>query len=150
MGLNTKAWVAQDQLLTLFRAQPGLSAWAIDYGIPASRPDDLHLFIDENVTDWSQQVATTGVTSKEESFRLAVFLYARRTDSTAQEVRDEISDAAGIVADIVGSTPFLGGTVLYAHIASVEYEGAFADPEGRAREGVLKLTIECTAFLTSA
>lgn len=148
--LNTKAFAAQDALLEALRANVGLADWTIDYGLPSGRPTELHLWVDEAVDDWTQDVPTSGVISKEEEFRLAVYLYGRRTDATAAEVRDEISGAAGVVANAIGSAPFLGGVVLFAYIAAAQYEGAFADADGRQREGVLKLTIACRAFLAGA
>lgn len=150
MALNTKAFDAQDALLTALRDAPDLAGWSICYGLPAGRPDERHLWIDETVQEWSQDGETSGLLSKDESFRLSVYVYSRRTDATAEEVRDEIKAAAGAVADIVGAAPFLGGVVLYARISGAEYEGAFADSDGRQREGVMRLDVTCSAFLTGA
>lgn len=150
MALNTKAFAAQDALLSALSTHVGLADWQLDYGLPAGRPTELHLWVDESVDDWTQDVPTTGLVSKQEEFRLAVYLYGRRTDATAAEVRDEISSAAGAVAEVIGAAPFLGGVVLFAYIAAAQYEGAFADADGRQREGVLKLIIACHAFLEGA
>ena len=50
----------------------------------------------------------------------------------------------------VGALVALVGTVTVALMAQVsggEYDGAFADPEGRSREGLLLLKVECQTFL---
>lgn len=148
MRFDTKAFEAQDALVAALRAEVSLGDWQIDFGLPAGRPAEQHIWVDEAVDDWSQQLLTTGIETKNESFRLQVYLYDKRTDATAQEVRDEIRGAAAIIADVLGSAPFLSGVVTFAQIIGGQYEGGFADPEGRAREGVLKLTVECTGYLT--
>lgn len=146
MSFQTKAFDAQDELLELLRASSNLSAWTIDYGLP-SRREEQHIWIDENVDDWEQSGDTSGLVSKDEMFQLTVFIYDRKTGADAKEIRDEIKDAAGHVADIVGSSPFMGGTVVYATISGAQYEGAFEDEQGRVREGVLRLTVGCQAFI---
>ena len=147
MAFETKAFAAQDALVTALQANPTLGVWQIDYGMPAVRPDERHIWVDEQVEDWAQDLASTGLVSRNESFRLQVYVYDRQTGASALEVRQEIETAAAAVAEVVGSAPFLGGVVLYAQISGAAYEGAFADADGRAREGVLRLTIECQAFL---
>jgi hypothetical protein len=87
--------------------------------------------------------------ARDEAFRLTVYIYARRTGATAKEVRTEVKAAADIVADLVGSAPFLGGAVLYAEITGARYEGAFADTAGTQREGVLQIDVSCTSFLVA-
>lgn len=146
MGFQTKAWDAQDALLDLLRDSSDLTAWTIDYGLP-SRREELHIWVDEDVDEWTQGGDTSGLVSKDEGFNLKVYIYGRKTGATAGEIRDEIRTAAGHVADIVGSSPFMGGAVLYASVTGAQYGGAFEDPEGRVREGVLQLTIGCQAFI---
>ena len=146
---NTKAFDTQDALVAALKAEPALSEWTIDYGIPAGRPQEQHIWVDETVENWTQDTATTGLVSKNEGFTLALYIYDKRTGATAQELRDEIKAAASIISDVIGSSPFLGGVVLLAQIVGASYEGAFADPEGRSREGVMKLNIGCQAFITS-
>lgn len=147
MAFETKAFAAQDALVTALQNATGLAGWRIDYGIPAGRPEEQHIWIAEDVADWSQELASTGLQARNETFRLSVYIYDKRTAATAQEVRDEVRTAASVISDIIADGPFLSGIVLYAQIVAGAYEGAFADPEGRSREGVLKLTIECQAFL---
>lgn len=146
MTFGTKAFAAQDALVEALKAEPALSAWQIDFGIPARR-EELHIWIDEEVIDWSQELASTGLQSRNEAFNLAIYIYDRKTDANAKEIRDEIKAAADIITDILGAGSFLGGIVLIAEIIGGAYEGAFADPDGLRREGVLKLTIGCQAFL---
>lgn len=146
MSFHTKAFDTQDQLLALLKASAALSAWTIDYGIP-SRREELHIWVDENIEDWTQEGDTSGLVSKDEGFRLTCYIYDRKTGASAQEIRDEVKAAANTVADIIGSAPFLGGSVLYASVVAAAYEGAFEDEQGRVREGVLKLTIGCQAFI---
>ncbi len=146
MSWQTKAFATQDALLSLLQANANLSAWSIEYGLPSIR-DEQTMWIDENIEEWTQEGETSGVLSKDEAFRLSVYIYDRKTGATALEIRNEIQTAAGYVSDVIGSAPFLGNTVLYATIVSAQYEGAFQDPEGRVREGVLKLTIGCQAFI---
>ena len=146
-AFNTKAFEAQDALVAAIRAREDLAAWEVDFGIPAGRPKQQHIWVDENVSDWTQEVYTTGLDSRRETFKLSVYIYDKQTGSTAQDIRDELRVVAGIVSEVIGQDAFLGGIVLLAQIVDAAYEGAFADPEGRAREGVLKLTIECQGFL---
>lgn len=149
MTFDTKAFDTQDALVSALQANPALSAWEIDFGIPAGRPQEQHIWVDESVEDWTQDNATTGVVARNEGFQLNIYIYDKRTSATAQEVRDEVKVAAATISDVIGSAPFLGGIVLFAQIVGAAYEGAFADPEGRSREGVLKLTIGCQAFITA-
>lgn len=149
MGWDTKAFSAQDALVTALQGESGLSDWTIDFGIPAHR-DSRHIWVDEQVDDWEQTTATSGLVTRNETFRLSIYLYARQTGADALELRNEITGAAAIVSETIGSAPFLGGVVLFAEIVGGEYDGAFADPDGRSREGVLKLTVACNAFLTGA
>lgn len=146
MSFQTKAFDAQDELLDLLQASTSLTAWTIDYGLPANLTD-LHIWIDESVEDWTRDGDTSGLVSQQEGFNLTVYIYDAKTGATAVEIRDEIKAAAGVVSDIIGSAPFLGNAVLYASISAAAYEGAFRDPEGRKREGVLKLTVGCAAFV---
>jgi hypothetical protein len=147
VAFQTKSFQAQDALVTALQARAELSAWRIDFGIPAGRPEEQHIWVDENISDWSQDLLTTGLVSRNEVFRLEVYVYDKKTGADAKEIRDELSVAAGIISDVLGTSAFLGGVVMFAQIVGGEYEGAFADPEGRIREGVLKLTIECQSFL---
>lgn len=149
MGFNTKAFNAQDALFALLEAESALSGWQLDYGLP-SRREEQHLWIDENVQAWEQDGDTSGLLSKDEKFQFPVYLYDRKTDATAREIRDEIETAAGYVADTIAENPTLSGTVIYATIIGAAYEGAFQDEQGRVREGVLRLDIGCTAFLSGA
>ena len=147
MGFQTKTFDAQDALVGALQATPTLDLWTIDFGIP-SRRDERHIWVDEQVEEWVQGQATSGLVSRSEDFRLNVYIYDRLTGATAKTLRDEIKGVADIISDVVGSAPFLGYTVLYAQIVGAEYDSAFADPEGRSREGVLKLTIGCQAYIT--
>lgn len=149
MAFNTRAFDAQDALVAALKDSEDLQDWSIDYGLPSDR-NERHIWVDEQIDNWEQQPATSGLVSKDEAFRIAIYIYARQTDSSAKEVRDLIKNAANVISDLIGSTPFLGGVVLLAEISTGEYDGAFADPEGRAREGVLKLTVGCSAFISGA
>lgn len=146
MSFHTKTFPAQDRLVTALKASTALTKWEVDYGIPARR-EDRHVWVDEQVENWTQGLPTTGVAGKQEEFELHVYVYRRATDSTALELREDIVVAADAIADAVASDVFLGGVVLLANISGAEYDSAFADPEGRAREGVLRLTITCKSYL---
>ena len=146
MGFNTKAFRAQDQLVGALQNITALTDWTIDYGLP-SRRQELHIWVDENVENWEQEAGTTGLVTRNENFRISVYIYSRKRGASAQEIRDEIATAASTISDVVGSEPFLSGAVLYAQIVAADYGGAFADADGKIREGVLKLTIECDAFI---
>lgn len=147
MAFQTKAFAVQDALVSALQARTELPSWRIDFGIPAGRPEEQHIFVDENVANWSQEALTTGIKSRNETFRISVYIYDKKTGASAQEIRDEVQTAASIVADTIGSQPFLGGVVMYAEISEMAYEGAFADPQGHVREGMLKIEVECQAFL---
>lgn len=149
MSFNTKAFNTQDALVAALRDTTTLAEWQIDFGIPAGRPQEQHIWVDESVEEWQQTNATTGIVARNETFQIAIYIYDKRTGATAEEVRDEVKVAAAIISDVIGSAPFLGGVVLFAEIVGATYEGAFADSEGRAREGVLKLNIGCQAFIGS-
>lgn len=147
MAFDTKAFDAQDAIVAALQATPALSTWQIDFGIPAGRPVEQHIWLDENVGDWEQEAITTGLTSRHENFQLQIYIYDKKTGATAEEIRDEIKVAATAISDTIGTSPLLSGIVLYAEIANLEYEGAFADAQGLAREGVLRLTINCKSFI---
>lgn len=148
MGFQTTAFAAQDALVDALTAVAGLADWTIEYGMPSIRQEQ-HIWVDEVINDGQQELATTGIVTKNESFRLEVFVYSRKTGATAKEIREEISAAGALVADTIGSAPFLGGSVMFAEIVGYEYGGAFADQQGRIREGALKITIACMSFLTA-
>lgn len=150
MGLHTTAFAAQDALVAALQDSEALAGWEIDYGIPTVRPTELNIWVSEDVSDWQQAYATSGLDGRDEVFRLAVYIFAQRTGATAKEVRDEIATAGGVVEDVVGSSPFLGGVVMLAEVAGGQYDAAFAGDDGRAREGLLKLIIACQAFVTTA
>lgn len=146
MGFETKAFGAQDALVDALKSADGLEAWTIDYGIPPRR-DEQHIWVDERLTEWTHGNETTGLVTQAENFQLTVYIYSRLTGATAREQRDDIKAAADIVTNVIGSAPFLGGAVFYARISGAEFDTAFADPEGRKREGVLQLTVQCSAYL---
>lgn len=146
MSFQTKAFDAQDELYELLKASNDLTDWTIDLGLP-SRREELHIWVDEGVDEWEQGGDTSGLVSKDETFQIRVYIYARKTGATAVEIRNEIKTAAGYVADIIGSSPFMGGAVMYATVIAAQYGGAFDDPEGRVREGYLQLSIGCQAFI---
>lgn len=147
MAFNTKAFAAQDALTTALQARSELATWRIDFGIPAGRPEEQHIWIDESVGDWTQASASTGVVARNEDFQIYVYIYDKKSGADALEIRNEIKVAADVITDTLGSSPFLNGIVLFAEITALDYEGAFADSEGRSREGVLKLTITCQSFV---
>ena len=146
MGFSSKAFAAQDALLAAIQDVPALAEWTKDFGLPSVR-EELHIWVDESVEQWEQEAGTTGLVSRNETFRIHVYIYARQTGASAAEVRDEIHQAAGVIADAIGGEPFLNGVVLYGQIVGGEYGGAFADADARIREGYLKLTIGCDAFI---
>jgi len=148
-GLHTKAFTAQDAFVAALAARPELADWRVEYGLPKRR-FEKHLWVDEQVNGWEQSPPTTGILTQEETFTLAVFIYRRRTGGTALDVRQEIEAAAGIVAEVLGAQPFLGGVLQFAAISGAEYDSAFADPKGVSREGVLQIKVACTSYLTSA
>lgn len=148
MGFETKAFGAQDALVEALQGATDLAAWTIDYGLP-SRRDEQHIWVDEKLTDWAQSNETTGLVSKAENFAIQVYIYSRLTGALPVEQRDDIKAAADVVSNVIGSAPFLGGAVFYARITNAEFETAFADPEGRKREGLLMLTVQCSAYLTA-
>lgn len=148
MAFETKAFGAQDALVAALQATPSLSAWTIDYGLP-SRRDEQHIWIDETLNDWTQGTPTTGIVARDESFRLSVYIYSRLSGASASDIRNDVKGAADIVLDVIGSDAFLSGSVFFASVISAEYDSAFADTEGRAREGVLLLTVQCSAYLSA-
>ena len=144
--LSTKAFAAQDALTAALQASPDLAAWHVDYGLP-NRRGELEVWVDEELTDWHQAPYTTGLESKSERFTLRVFVYARKTGATALEIRDLLKSAGGRIEAVIGSAPFLGGAVSLASVSGGEYGGGFADTDGRMREAVLRLDVDCETFL---
>lgn len=148
VGLRTKAFAAQDALVAALQADGVLPGWTVDYGIPFVSPQDKHVWIDEEVDGWEQKLSGTGgATTREESFRLTAFVYHRMTDATALEIRTTVKAAADAIADVVTGSPHLSATVLFAEVVGGAYEGGFFDPDGRVREGLLRINIGCTAYL---
>lgn len=144
--METKAFDAQDALTSALQDAPGLSDWTVDYGLP-SRREDQHVWVDEQISEWTQEQRTTGLVSKAESFKLHVYVYVRMSAATAKDVRDQCKAAGAIVEQAIAAEPFLGGVALMAQTVGGEYDGAFADPEGRAREGALHMIIATQTFL---
>ena len=146
MSLHTKVFDVQDAIVTALQAAAGLSGWTVCFGLPVRR-DELHVWVDEQVSQWKQDQQTTGTQSKLENFQLHAYVYVRHSGATAQEIRDEAKAAGAIVEQTIGGSPILGGLALMAEISGGEYDGAFADPEGRAREGALHLVIDVQTFI---
>jgi len=146
--LQTKVFDAQDALTAALQAYTGstLAGWSVDFGLPARRAEK-HIWVDEQVSEWQQSGQTTGLLSKSETFRMHVYIYVRLTGATALAVRDECKAAGAVVEQIIGGCPLLGGAAMMAQTVGGEYDGAFADPEARAREGALHLIIETQTFL---
>jgi hypothetical protein len=150
-GFQTKAFEAQDKLLEILevaQATPGsaLAPFVLVFGLPGRR-EEQHLWVDEQIGEWAQGSETSGLSGRVESFKLSVYIYVRSTGANAKELRDQVRPIADAVSDAIGAAPFLGDTVMYAAIVEAEYESAFADPAGKAREGALRLDIGCTAYL---
>lgn len=142
----TAAFDAQDQLLAIL-AGCGLGRdWTIDYGLPPIRTD-RHAWVDETVDDWSQDLLTTGVPSSTETFALHVYLYVRGTGASALELRQLLREAAGRFAAGLAVDVTLGGVLQVAQVAGAGLDSAFADPEGRVRESVLRVDVGCSAWL---
>lgn len=148
MGFATTAFAAQDAIVSALTAAPQLAAWQVDFGLPPVRQEQ-HIWVDDTIDEGTQETATSGLVTKNESFRLTVYVYSRLSGATALEIRDEITTAAGVVADVIGSEPFLGGTVLFAEVVGFEYGGAFANETGTVREAAMKITVACQSFLTA-
>lgn len=146
MSLTTKAFAAQDALVNLMTPATGLADWSPEFGLPGKRKE-RHIWVDETVDDWTQEPYTTELTDRDEKFKLHVFIYSRLIGATAAQIRDEISAVGGQIETLIGSSPFLGSVVMSAWVAGGEYDSAFADAEGRAREGCLRLDIACEAVL---
>jgi hypothetical protein len=146
MAFETKAFGAQDALVTALQGTATLDDWTIEFGLPARRMEQ-HIWVDETIDNWNQGTATTGIVARDETFRISVYIYSRLSGSTPEELRDDIKAAADIVSSVIGSAPFLSGAVFYAQIISAEYGSAFSDTEGRQREGYLHLIVECQAYL---
>lgn len=148
MALRTKAFDAQDALVGLLAASGDLSAWVCEFGLPSIRPQEMHIWIDEEVNRWQQELSGTGgATTRTETFEIYVYVYRRGTDLTALEIRSEVKAAGDVIADIVTASPFLGNVVMFAEITGGTYEAQFADAEGRSREAILRLHIGCIAYL---
>lgn len=150
-AFETKVFAAQDSLVELLEerrsiADNPLAPWAIDFGLPYKRRD-RHIWVDETVDTWERGQVTSGLVSQAESFRITAFIYARLTGATPRTIRADIITAADEVTTVLGSSPFLGGVVMYAELIGGEYGAAFADEQGKAREAVLRLDIGCTAHV---
>ena len=146
--MPTKTFDAQDALMAALTALKAttLTGWTVDFGLPPRR-DERHLWVDEQITEWVCEDLTTGLQSTQETFKLHAYVYVKKSGATALEVRDEVKTGGGAVESVLSSDPLLGGVVMLAQIVGGDVDSAFADPEGRAREVVEHLIIECSTFI---
>ncbi|MDE2100146.1 MAG: hypothetical protein KGL39_23020 [Patescibacteria group bacterium] len=150
-GFHTRAFDAQDQLVSLLQDAAAVSGsplakFNIGFGLP-SRRDEQHVWVDEQLEGWGQESETSGLAGRVESFKIKTYIYVRSTGADAKEMRDQVKPVADAVADVIGSAPFLGETVMFASIIESEYDSAFADAQGKSREAVLMLGIGCSAYI---
>lgn len=138
------AFAAQDALKTLLDGlkASSLDGWTVDCGLPQRR-DDLHVWVHDDVDDWTFTDLVTGQVMGDEHFLLYVYVYSRRLDSTFTEQRDEVGGAADAIKAAIKADHTLAGAVSHAHVAGAKYEGAFEDEEGRVRFGILRLEVDC-------
>lgn len=144
-GFGTAAFGVQDRLLAI-ASQVAPRGWQIGFGLPAIRAD-LQVWVDEQIEDQDSDLLTTGELVAEESFRVHVYVYARRTGASAQDLRDLVAPVAAAIVDAINADPTLGDLVQMAWCAMTGYDGAFADPEGRVREAALRLSVRVAALL---
>lgn len=142
----TKTWAAQDALVTLVDGISQLSAWTVEFGLPYDRRDQ-HIWVDEEVVDWTRSDQTSNFAAQEEAFTLSVFLYSRRIGATAKEQRDEVATAAAYIEAAIAADPTLSALLMSARVVGGEFETAWIDAEATYRVGVLRLDIRCTAWL---
>lgn len=142
----TKAFAAQDALFDLIDDLAGLSAWTRELGMP-SRFDELHLWVDDAIDEWSREDVASNLTTQQETFVLHVYLYSRRLDATFKEQRDEVASASALIEDALHDSPTLTDVVMQARVVGGEFQGAWADSEGRERAGILRLDVRCVAWL---
>lgn len=148
---QTKAFTAQQYIVAGIRTaqleeDSPLADWTISFGLPGRR-DELHLFVDDAVEEWTQNAPATGLGGREETFRIAIQLYVRRLGATAEETRDLVIAAAAVVTNLIGDDPTLGGLLLFAQVSAAGYDSAYADEQGRTREALLRLDVNCHAYL---
>lgn len=148
---QTRAFDAQTHIVDGIRAaqlldQSPIAAWTVTFGLPGRR-DELHIFVDDAIDEWNQSAPATGLGGREERFQIPIHLYVRRTGADAEETRDLLVAAAGVVANLIGADPTLGGQVLYAELSAGGYDSKYADEQGRVREALLMLTVSCRAYL---
>lgn len=156
----SKAPAAQQALVALIAALPELAGWNAGghdgFGAPRELvPREKTWFVDDKVEDWDRLVPATGARS--EAFTLTVWFYTKMTvaktasgtmTGTPAQVQDEVLAAAAPFEAALTANPTLSGTVMSAFSQGrAEYDSGWADEQGRAREGVLKLQIRCSAHL---
>jgi len=147
MGFQTYAFTAKAKLVELLNEElDAADGWPVRLGWPTKRPSEKQIWVDEKVTNWTQEPISTGMEINQEDFRIDIYIYNRFTTEDPQVIADQIGPIADTVVDVVGRSPFLGGVVSDARVATAEYDGGLADSAGRQREGFLRLTIACTAY----
>jgi hypothetical protein len=141
----SKAYAAQDALLVLLQDVTALADWHVDYGLPLARTE-LECWIDEQVAPQFAEVVS-GYSGGDVKFTVRIWLYAKKTGTTAMEIRGELEDAADGIEAAIAADVTLGRAVMQAIITSSEYDSGIADAEARSRDAAMTIDVECTGFV---
>jgi hypothetical protein len=152
----SRAFDAQDALLALLMAlhtpaagdTPAgvLAGWNVDYGMPLTF-GELECFVAPGVTSVLTDVTSGYPICADEEFTVGVVLYARKTGTTATEIREELRGAKEAIAAALNADMTLGGVVMQASFAGFEFASGIADAEAKSRDAFLTIDVACKAFI---
>lgn len=143
----TRAFAAQDALVTMLAA-----ALPAEYHVAFGWPmefSEREAFVGEDfdaALDTPESWAEGIPLGQDETITLSVYLYVRKTGSTATEIREVLRPGLDLAVAALRADPTLAATVSFASLTASEYKWSFADAEGREREAQIKLTISAIAL----
>jgi len=146
MSFTTRIAAAQDALATLLRARGALAGVTVDVGRPL-QPRAEHIWLEEDIAQWTQSQATTGDIStaqRDEEFFLPVVVAVKQTGDGFTTVRDRALVLAGEVEQTVRANHKLSNTVFFAEVIPVAMDGGRS---GTERLCVILLNVRCDAIL---
>lgn len=145
--MRSSLWDAQDALYAALVA----ATWPdrhvqLSLGRPANLERDA-VWVSGEVDNWTAQHRVSGLVAKDEEFTLRVYVYAVRL-GTYEDARDRVKALAEVVEDTVYASQTLDDTVMLATVDRGGMAEAIMD-DGRRRQVLLTLYVNCSAFITA-
>lgn len=151
MAASTRIAAAQDALRTLVAGRANLATLEakkrITVGWPSQGPDEEHIWISGDVTDWRQEWELTGAgtQAREERFVLTVHVLATKTGADYAAARDRVLALIAEVEAALRASLTLSGSVFDAEMLGGQLEEQPSE-DGR-RQVVASLRVGVHAFL---